>query len=241
MKNDFKEAIALEQGKTAPAGMVYSHGDFRYFVDQREDNGKFTAFLSSPALGEGVKSEVPTIPDFDTFDEAQNALDGFALKQGYAAEESIPFEASAPGDDPEQSAPPADENTPSSEDFGQSVNTTQDQQQEDYNGHKVTRLISSQPKFFRYCWYWSKNIATSFTFAKHQPLRCIEEVCVFYKYAPTYNPQGIIVLDSCMGSGTTAAACIQSGRNFIGFEMDPQHYQTATERILKAIRKRTAT
>ena len=52
----------------------------------------------------------------------------------------------------------------------------------------TTRLISSQPKIFRYCWYWYKNMATGFAFAKHQPLRCIEEVCVFYKHAPTYNP-----------------------------------------------------
>jgi site-specific DNA-methyltransferase (adenine-specific) len=168
----------------------------------------------------------------------------------------------------------------------------------------TTRLISSQPKLFRYCWYWYKNMATGFTFAKHQPLRCVEEICVFYKRAPTYNPQGVIlldrpirrrgkaipahgdsiyrmdgslahdtetrvthyprqllkvkcerglhptqkpvelfeymirtytnpgelVLDSCMGSGTTAAACAQSGRNYTGFEKDPAYFKCATER-----------
>lgn len=80
--NQIKEAKALAQGKTAPAGMAYIHGSFRYFVDRREGNGKFTAFLSSP---EG-KMEVPTIGDFDTFEEAQNALDGFALKKHFEAE-----------------------------------------------------------------------------------------------------------------------------------------------------------
>ncbi len=168
----------------------------------------------------------------------------------------------------------------------------------------TTRLISSQPKRFRYCWYWYKNMPTGFAFAKKQPLRCIEEVCVFYKKAPTYNPQGIIVLDkpirkkgkhetargdciyhtdslgkdtetcvvhyprqlleikcerglhptqkpvalfaylirtytnpgalvldSCMGSGTTAAACIKSGRKYTGFELDNTYYHTAESRI----------
>ena len=90
--NQIKEAKALAQGKTAPTWTAYVHGNFRYFADQRDDNGKFTAFMSSPSLGEGVRSEVPTIPDFDTFDEAQNALDGFALKKGYAAEGSTPEE-----------------------------------------------------------------------------------------------------------------------------------------------------
>ena len=59
----------------------------------------------------------------------------------------------------------------------------------------TTRLISSQQKYFRYCWYWVKNMATGFAFAKKQPLRCVEEICVFYRKFPTYNPQGIIVLD----------------------------------------------
>ena len=59
----------------------------------------------------------------------------------------------------------------------------------------TTRLISSNPKHFKYCWYWYKNMVTGFANAKKQPLRCIEEVCIFYQKQPTYNPQGIIVLD----------------------------------------------
>jgi len=172
----------------------------------------------------------------------------------------------------------------------------------------TTKLISSNPKMFKYCWYWYKNQPTGFANAKKQPLRCIEEVCVFYKHPPTYNPQGIIVLDkpikrrgksipehgdsvyrmdgslshdtetcivhyprqvlefkcqreglhptqkpvalfgyliktytnpgelildSCMGSGTTAVACINSGRKYTGFEMDTKHFQTAINRISK--------
>lgn len=55
----------------------------------------------------------------------------------------------------------------------------------------TTKLIQSNLKHFRYCWYWKKNNKTGFTFAKYQPMRCIEDICVFYKQAPTYNPQGV--------------------------------------------------
>lgn len=55
----------------------------------------------------------------------------------------------------------------------------------------TTKLIQSNLKHFRYCWYWQKNNKTGFTYAKYQPMRCIEDICVFYKQAPTYNPQGI--------------------------------------------------
>jgi len=38
-----------------------------------------------------------------------------------------------------------------------------------------------------------------------------------------------------MGSGTTAIACINTNRNFIGFELDKQYYDIANERIQKAL------
>ena len=173
----------------------------------------------------------------------------------------------------------------------------------------TTELIDSNRRMFRYCWYWKKNMATGFTFAKFQPLRCVEDICVFYKKAPTYNPQGIIhhdkpiisrgkkensdtiyhtdtltktteryitnypknvltvkcerglhptqkpvalfeyliktytnkgdiVLDNCMGSGTTAIACIRTGRNFTGFEADRGYYMKAQERIVNELKSK---
>ena len=42
---------------------------------------------------------------------------------------------------------------------------------------------------------------------------------------------GSTVLDPFMGSGTTAIACIRTGRNFIGIEKDPEHFETARKRI----------
>lgn len=162
----------------------------------------------------------------------------------------------------------------------------------------TTRLIYSNLKDFRYCWYWKKNNATGGLFCKVQPMRCIEDICVFYKNMPTYNPQGLIplstpkihnpkssqtynkkknpsiqlyknypkhllefkreknivhptqkpvalleyliktytnegdiVLDNCMGSGSTGVACVNTGRKFIGIELDTDYFNIAKNRI----------
>lgn len=166
----------------------------------------------------------------------------------------------------------------------------------------TTSLIFSNRKLFRYCWYWIKNQVTGFPFAKIQPLRCIEDVVVFYKATPTYNAQGLVrleqplkvpgkkikdsvyrvnslnkdtetfytnyprqtlyfkcqreglhptqkpvalfeylirtytnpgetVFDGCAGSGTTGKACINSGRNYILMEKDPEIYQVAKGQV----------
>lgn len=58
----------------------------------------------------------------------------------------------------------------------------------------TTQLIQSNRKAFRYCWYWLKNTPTGFTFAKFQPMRKVEDICVFYRKHGTYNPQGLQVV-----------------------------------------------
>lgn len=52
-------------------------------------------------------------------------------------------------------------------------------------------LIMSNIQMFRYKWVWEKSKATNFLNAKKQPLRKHEDVCVFYKKQPVYNPQMI--------------------------------------------------
>jgi site-specific DNA-methyltransferase (adenine-specific) len=47
----------------------------------------------------------------------------------------------------------------------------------------------------------------------------------------TYTHPGAMVLDFCMGSGTTGVACVQTGRNFIGIELDPGYFAIAQKRI----------
>ena len=58
----------------------------------------------------------------------------------------------------------------------------------------TTALIQSNRKEFRYCWYWKKNQPTGFPFAKVQPMRIVEDIAVFYRKKPTYNPQGLVGL-----------------------------------------------
>ena len=53
----------------------------------------------------------------------------------------------------------------------------------------TAQLILSQPKLFKYKWVWEKSKPTNFLNAKKQPLRKHEDVCVFYKKPPVYNPQ----------------------------------------------------
>ncbi len=172
----------------------------------------------------------------------------------------------------------------------------------------TTKLINSNIKNYRYSWYWMKNTCTGFAFAKHQPMRKVEDINVFYKRKPLYVPQGLkkldkpkikkrknkisnrdtiynedslmkehiveytnypnnvlefkkesktvhptqkpvdllqyliktytleghIVLDNCMGSGSTGVACAKTNRKFIGIELDNTYFEIAKNRIEKA-------
>lgn len=48
----------------------------------------------------------------------------------------------------------------------------------------------------------------------------------------TYSNVGDVVLDNCMGSGTTGVACLNTGRRFIGIEKDEQYFEIAKARLL---------
>lgn len=165
----------------------------------------------------------------------------------------------------------------------------------------TSTLVNSNLKIFRYEWIWEKNQGVNFLLAKKQPLKVHENILVFYKKQPNYNPQmetgepyisgkgdsgevtnrvkktqtnnkgtrypktvkkikrefGLhptqkpvalfeyliktysneneTVLDNCMGSGTTAIACINTNRNYIGFELDKEYYNIAINRIEDAL------
>ena len=53
----------------------------------------------------------------------------------------------------------------------------------------TTALIASNMKEFRYCWVWDKKVVTGFAFAKYQPMRAHEDICVFGQPGGTYNAQ----------------------------------------------------
>lgn len=49
----------------------------------------------------------------------------------------------------------------------------------------------------------------------------------------TYTKEKEVVLDNCIGSGSTAIACLETDRQFIGFELDKNYYDIANKRIDK--------
>lgn len=51
------------------------------------------------------------------------------------------------------------------------------------------KLIMSNPKMYRYTWIWEKTKAGGFLNARRMPLQAHEDILVFYKKLPTYNPQ----------------------------------------------------
>ena len=178
----------------------------------------------------------------------------------------------------------------------------------------TAETILSNKKIHRYNLIWKKVLSSGFLNANRQPLREHEDIMIFYKKQPIYNPQkvkgnpchkkgsvvgkmndavlqnnnygdfkcvetkgdmkfptsilefskphpsislhptqkpvelcewlintytneGEIVLDNCIGSGTTAVAAINTNRNYIGFELDKNYYEIAQNRILGRINK----
>lgn len=169
-------------------------------------------------------------------------------------------------------------------------------------------LGCSNLKLLKYEWIWEKTAATGHLNAKKMPMKSHENILVFYKKLPTYNPQMIencspthsytkyqddgsnygktkvgisgggsttryprsiqifktdkqtcslhptqkpvalceyliktytnendLVLDNCIGSGTTAVAAINTGRKYIGFEKDSTYYEISKNRIDEAL------
>ena len=166
-------------------------------------------------------------------------------------------------------------------------------------------LMYSNKKWWKYNLIWDKVLSAGFLNANRMPLRVHEDIAIFYKKPPTYNPQkvlgkknhtkgkvkqnknnnygkhnfvdnsdelgnmkhpksiltftrphssvmkhptekpvevcewliksytneGDVVLDNCMGSGTTGVACGNTNRKFIGMELDKEYFEQAVNRI----------
>lgn len=56
-------------------------------------------------------------------------------------------------------------------------------------------------------------------------------IALFEYLIRTYTNEGEVVLDNCIGSGTTAIACINTNRKYIGIEKDEQYYKVAVQRV----------
>lgn len=56
-------------------------------------------------------------------------------------------------------------------------------------------------------------------------------VALFEYLIKTYSNEGDLILDNCMGSGTTAIACVNTKRNYIGFETNKEYFDKSVTRI----------
>lgn len=101
---------------------------------------------------------------------------------------------------------------------------------------KLGKLTDSQEKpVFEYednglryptqVWKVKRDTLTSNLHPTQKPLELMELL------VKTFTNDGDLVLDNCMGSGTTGLACRNCNRDFIGIELDPDYYKIADERI----------
>jgi site-specific DNA-methyltransferase (adenine-specific) len=80
-----------------------------------------------------------------------------------------------------------------------------------------------------------KHPVSIVTFQKPHPSKAVhpteKPVELMEWLIKTYTNEGDTVLDNCIGSGTTAIACINTGRNYIGIEKEEKYCRIAEERI----------
>ena len=62
-------------------------------------------------------------------------------------------------------------------------------------------------------------------------------VALFEYLITTYTNEGDVVLDNCIGSGTTPVAAINTNRKYIGYELDEKYFNIAQQRIDEHILK----
>lgn len=69
----------------------------------------------------------------------------------------------------------------------------------------------------------------------HPPIHPTEKPVELLEYLiKTYTNKGETILDNTMGSGSTGVACVNTGRNFIGIELNDEYFNIASKRIKKA-------
>ena len=95
--------------------------------------------------------------------------------------------------------------------------------------------IGARPKQVGREYRVAKNFPTTILeFKKDEKLHPTQKPVALFEYLiKTYTDEGETVLDNCIGSGTTAVACLNTNRNFIGFEKEEKYCKIANERIEK--------
>lgn len=94
----------------------------------------------------------------------------------------------------------------------------------DYGEHGLTTYDSTE-RYPKSVWKFAKDIQKSALHPTQKPVALLEELI------KTYTNEGDLVLDNCMGSGSTGVACLNTSRSFIGIELDDDYFKLAKERI----------
>jgi DNA modification methylase len=104
------------------------------------------------------------------------------------------------------------------------------------NGIKKIKFVP-EDKFLSYPKTIKKFncVSTSSRDRKHPTQKPVEILKYFIR---TYTLEGEVVLDNCMGSGSTGVACVNLDRNFIGMEKEKKYFNIAQKRINDAIQNK---
>jgi site-specific DNA-methyltransferase (adenine-specific) len=98
-----------------------------------------------------------------------------------------------------------------------------------YNNAKTERRLYTQ--------YYPKNILTFSNANRKGKLHPTQKPVPLLEYLiKTYTRENETVLDNCMGSGSTAIACINLGRSFTGMELDGDCFNAAAERVKNCVK-----
>jgi len=95
----------------------------------------------------------------------------------------------------------------------------------DCNNKKPFEYHDTGKRYPTQVWKFKRDILTSNLHPTQKPVLLVQELI------KTFSNEGDLILDNCMGSGTTAIAAIRENRNFIGFELNEDYYKIACERI----------
>ena len=100
------------------------------------------------------------------------------------------------------------------------------------NGHKLKRESHSLERIIEFENYPTNILKFGNSNNKERGLHPTQKPVALMEYLiKTYTNEGETVLDFTMGSGTTAIACLNTNRNFIGIEKDDHYFEIAKKRI----------
>lgn len=94
-----------------------------------------------------------------------------------------------------------------------------------YNEIKKYTSYDSTERYPKSIWTFPKDTQKSSLHPTQKPVALLEYIIKIY------SNENDLILDNCMGSGSTGVACVNTNRSFIGIEIEEKYYQIAKERI----------